>query len=491
MTSSAHLTAARSGGRRRRRAVGTLAALGLALTGLAALPAQAAGSGSITGTVYTKAVGGAQKAVTGGYIYLSKKNDDGYYDSIDSDPSTPGTNGFSFSGSTFTLSGLEPGVYTFEMASVSAQDGGDYQREYYNDAAYESDATPVEVGAGATSVDAMVLEPAGQISGRVTDASGKPLANANVSFQRTETGGASGVQTDENGRYTSADVFGEGLVRGDFRVMATKSGAWETDEPDYVAEYWKDASTYAAATPVDVVPGTTTTNIDFTLDVAPRIRLTVEDPLGAPVPNADVGIWVFYNGQWGPYQAGPNTTDSAGVFRKTVSVGDQYKFFIDPPAGVGGVTEWYDNAYSEADAKVVTATKVGQTIDLTIRLGDAPAVEPEPEPTPEPSAGPSPEPQPIAAPAPARFATSKVTIKGTAKVGKKLRASTRAWAPAPVSLSYTWYRNGKPIKGQTTATYKLRKADKGKRITVRVHQRKAGYVTASRVSAKTPKVRTR
>ncbi|MBD8605612.1 carboxypeptidase regulatory-like domain-containing protein [Aeromicrobium sp. CFBP 8757] len=487
MTRSARLTSSSHPrhGRRPRRIAGTLTALCLGITGLAALPAQAAGAGSITGTVFTQAVGGTPQAATGGYVYLSKKSADGdFYTSVDSDPSTAGTDGFSFSGSTFTLSGLEPGSYKFEMASASAQDGGDYQREYYNDAEYEWDATPVEVGSGETSVDPMVLEPAGQISGRVTDASGAPLANANVSFQRTALGGSNGVQTDADGRYSTTNIFGEGLVKGDVRVTASKSGTWETDEPSYVSEYWKDARTYAAATPVKVVPGATTKGVDFTLDVAPRIRLTVKDPEGQPVPNADVGIFVFYDGAWGPYQAGPNLTDGSGVFRKTVAVGEKYKFFIDPPEGVGGVTEWYDDAYSEADAKVVSATEDGQVVDITIKLGAAPAVTPAPAPAPTPTVVPAPV-------APGRFATSKVSVQGTAKVGRTLRASTRAWAPSPVSLSYTWYRNGRVVKGQKKAAYTLRKADQGKRITVRVHQRKASYTTASRLSAKTPKVRKR
>jgi hypothetical protein len=38
---------------------------------------------------------------------------------------------------------------------------------------------------------------------------------------------------------------------------------------------------------------------------------------------------------------------------------------------------------------------------------------------------------------------------------------------------------------------KSRTADKGKRITVRVHQRKASYVTANRLSGKTAKVKKR
>jgi protocatechuate 3,4-dioxygenase beta subunit len=496
---SIHVRAGRSAPRRRSsRLAKAFVAASLALTGLTAVSAQAADTGSISGTVFTKAVGGNPVPAKSVYIYLSySATVDGFYDSVDSDPSTSGTDGYSFSGSTFTLKALKAGFYKFEVAGV-----GDsaYLREYYDGADGTQDlsaATPIQVSTNAAVTGKnSTLEPAGQISGVVRDAAGKPLANASVMFERTQFGGSSGVTTDAQGRYTSASVFGGGLVRGPVRVVASQWGSIDNpDAPSYVSEYWKEATTFATATPVTVTPGATTQNIDFTLAVAPRIRLTVKDPAGRPVKNADVGIWTFYDGKWGPYQAGPNETDANGIYRKTVSVGDRYKFFINPPAGVGGVMEWYDNAYTEQTAKVVSATSAGQLVDITIQLGAAPSTPtpttPTPTvPTPTAPAPTAPAPAP-AAPAPKAMKSSAVSIKGTARVGRTLRASTRAWAPAPVQLSYTWYRNGKVVKGQSRSTYKLRTADKGKRITVRVHQRKASYVTANRLSGKTAKVKKR
>jgi hypothetical protein len=487
MTSLARPSTSR---RRARRLVGTLAALTLAGTALAALPAQAADTGSITGKVFTKAVGGSNVPAGSVFIYLSySPTINGGYDSVDSDPSTPSTNGFSFTGNTFALTGLKAGYYKFEVAGVGDEA---YQREYYNDKESLSGATPVQVGTGATAVDDMVLEPAGQITGKVTDRAGKPLANASVSFADSENGGGGYATTDANGNFTSQkddEGFGVGLVRGSYRVSAYFDDYTDPDAPSYEQRYWQDSATYAAATPVTVTPGATASSINIKLDVAPRLRLTVKDPSGTPLPDTNVGIYVFYDGEWGPYRAGPNRTDENGVYRRTLHIGDRYKFFIDPPAGVGGVKEWYDNAYSEATAKEVTATAHGQVIDITIQLGAAPT-DPTTPTTPNSPTTPAPSsPAPVAVPQ--KFAPTKVSVRGTAKVGKKLRASTRAWAPAPVKLSYTWYRNGKRIKGQTKSTYTLRTADTGKRITVRVQQRKAGYATASRLSAKTAKVKRR
>lgn len=77
------------------------------------------------------------------------------------------------------------------------------------------------------------------------------------------------------------------------------------------------------------------------------------------------------------------------------------------------------------------------------------------------------------------------TITGTTKVGSTLTARAGTWAPAPVTLSYQWLRNGVAISGATAGTYKLTSTDKGKRISVRVTGAKAGYTTLSQTSTAT------
>lgn len=77
------------------------------------------------------------------------------------------------------------------------------------------------------------------------------------------------------------------------------------------------------------------------------------------------------------------------------------------------------------------------------------------------------------------------TISGTAKVGSTLTARAGTWAPAPVTLTHQWLRNGAVISGATATTYKLTSADKGKRITVRVTGTKAGFASLAKTSAAT------
>jgi hypothetical protein len=84
--------------------------------------------------------------------------------------------------------------------------------------------------------------------------------------------------------------------------------------------------------------------------------------------------------------------------------------------------------------------------------------------------------------------SAKPVITGQAKVGARLVADPGTWNPKPSKLSYRWYANGKKIAGAKSSTLVLKKAQKGKRITVKVTGTKKGYPTVSRVSASTKKV---
>ncbi|WP_436698875.1 hypothetical protein [Nocardioides sp. BYT-33-1] len=59
-------------------------------------------------------------------------------------------------------------------------------------------------------------------------------------------------------------------------------------------------------------------------------------------------------------------------------------------------------------------------------------------------------------------------LKGKAQTGKRLRAVLPQLTGPAASYSYQWLRGGKPIKKATTATYRIRKADRGRRLSVRV-----------------------
>jgi beta-glucosidase len=72
-------------------------------------------------------------------------------------------------------------------------------------------------------------------------------------------------------------------------------------------------------------------------------------------------------------------------------------------------------------------------------------------------------------------------IKGQATTGSKLRAIAGKWT-TKTTLSYRWYRNGKPIKAATKATYTLKPADTGATITVKITGTKTGYTTLTKTA---------
>ncbi|MEP9363876.1 lamin tail domain-containing protein [Nocardioides sp. CN2-186] len=86
--------------------------------------------------------------------------------------------------------------------------------------------------------------------------------------------------------------------------------------------------------------------------------------------------------------------------------------------------------------------------------------------------------------------TSKPTIEGAAKVGKKLTADAGDWSAdgAPVTLTYRWYAAGKLLDADGSKL-KLTKALQGMKIKVKVIGTADGYTKATETSAETAKVR--
>ena len=80
---------------------------------------------------------------------------------------------------------------------------------------------------------------------------------------------------------------------------------------------------------------------------------------------------------------------------------------------------------------------------------------------------------------------------GILKVGKVLKAVPPTVSPAATTVQYQWLRNGKAIKGLAArhAKYKLVRADRGRRISVRITRLRPGYPALVSVVNKAGKVK--
>ena len=70
--------------------------------------------------------------------------------------------------------------------------------------------------------------------------------------------------------------------------------------------------------------------------------------------------------------------------------------------------------------------------------------------------------------------TKAPKVTGKARLGKVLRVRGAVWSGGPTSVGYQWLRNGRTIRAATTASYRITRKDRGKRISVRLTARKPG-----------------
>ncbi len=85
------------------------------------------------------------------------------------------------------------------------------------------------------------------------------------------------------------------------------------------------------------------------------------------------------------------------------------------------------------------------------------------------------------------LAAVKPTVTGKPTVGRTLTAHHGVWT-AGTTFHYAWFANGVAIKHATAPKLVLAKAQKGKRITVRVTGTHTGYTTRALTSARTVRI---
>jgi hypothetical protein len=361
----------------------------------------------------------------------------------------------------YTLSGLSPSAsYRVEF---SPPYGSSLATEFYPSGNTVQAATPVTVTMGQTTPNINeTLVQGASISGVVTDAAtGYPLGGTDIRLfdaagRQVYTGG--GAITEPDGSYNVTN-----LAPGSYKVEFVGGG-------NLAFQYYNDANTLSAASPVNVSAGQTVTNVDAALSQGGILKGVVTDAAsGQPLANASVTILDAKN----DYIAF-GITDSNGDYEvSALAPGTYYvEFFSNYQTAAGTEqSEFYGGTSGLAEARPVTITAGQTTSGIDIALsppsGGSPGVSRQSTGTPATT----PPPPPVAVmtravPGPPTLSGGSLTGLGKGKPvvrfrlrsgtngGHKLR-SFKVKLPAGLALVAAKLRSGVKVTGGGKVTERL------------------------------------
>lgn len=328
--------------------------------------------------------------------------------------------------------------------------GDDWASEWWQDSPTREGSETVVVTAGTLTTIDPELDHGGSITGTVDQAQvdREAIVEAWVAdstfpggFARTQT-----ALTDADGHYT-LDSLPSASYRLRFVARTSRLEGW-----------WQGGRTAQGATPVEVTAPATVAGIDPVLEpwgtVTGRVTRASD---GAPVANVGVSVFWVDSFAWDRQPSFYATTASDGTYTLPAVAGT-YRLWFSPPMDTyqnlrrafwGGAETW-----QTAQDVIVGAAQTSPGIDVAL------------EPT---------EVVNLTVP----------TISGVRRVGSVLTANAGAWYPSGGTFTYRWFRNGVPITGATSRTYRAQVADLGRPLSVRVIGTKAGYGPTTRYSETT------
>jgi protocatechuate 3,4-dioxygenase beta subunit len=241
-----------------------------------------------------------------------------------------------------------PGEYTVRLNITDFADTEDWTPEVnyigklynYGEVIAITPATPL------TDIDS-VLSPGGTINGRVTDAAGDPLFQAQVRAYAGDMVQAAYAFTDTAGNYTLRR-----LRPANYAINFIPPGGNQLGR-----EWFDDQRSFAAATPVAVQASVTTSAVNAALDTGGYISGHVTDMAGNPIQ----GVRVTALDASGLGQQSVTTNDSGDYVINRVTPGDLKVYFNASTSGAGNyVSEYYPDKRFIADAGLVPVS-LGQT----------------------------------------------------------------------------------------------------------------------------------
>lgn len=286
----------------------------------------------------------------------------------------------------FSVTDLSAGSYIVAFFDCAAERR--FPNEYHLDAASVDDATPVQVADGTVTKVLAQMDAGATISGTLTDDAGDPAPYVCVGAEpaASEAPGSWTV-SDGNGAYTLRGMrSGDHVVSfsscegpiavpvvpdpkpmpsADPRIGASSispdPAAWTYG---YLREYWQDADTSEAATPVSAIEGADVGGIDAVLQRASGIDVHATDVNGEPATSICADAYAP-DGTWLSSSYGDGWLTIGGL-----QPGDALVHVQD--CGFGRYrSQWFDGADRIEDATTIGVPALGAA-SITVTLADAP-----------------------------------------------------------------------------------------------------------------------
>ena len=272
----------------------------------------------------------------------------------------------------YAVTGLKSGTY---FAQVTA-DG--YVWELYDGAEDVRHATPIMVTEpqAASGID-FRIERGGILSGRVADASGKPIAKAMVMADHGRKDSVS-IDPSSSDFFSTTPYAGTTDPAGDYVIPNVKKGKyivqamvwleWET-----VSRWYRDAETPLDADSVEVRSGETTSGIDFRLKLSTQagsISGRVFDRDGRPIEQAGIYVQAQTGGGWAGSAWRYAWTDTSGFYRVDKLAPGAYTVSCWAHIGWLSAYRWWPDAETIEKARTITvaADSTVQAVDVRLPI---------------------------------------------------------------------------------------------------------------------------
>lgn len=269
----------------------------------------------------------------------------------------------------YAVYGLDSGVYRVLFHDL--RNPPLYSPQYYSNSATIEAAADISVTEGLITPDINAqIAGTGSIGGQVTGFRGEPVAGVRVSAYRGER------QSDGTIQYSLDELTntdGDGL----YRISNLVSGLYliHADPREapfvYLEQFYLDAATIDAATPITLTAGQELDGIDLQLLPAQRIAGRVSGPEGQPLQHICPTLWhIGGEGQWQKFPlVSQIETNLQGEYRYGVIPDGSYRLeFRDCfPQGIYA-REYYSDVYTFEDAFTLELGPKGYFHDVDAQL---------------------------------------------------------------------------------------------------------------------------